>query len=134
MGRHPPSTSVRTRCVPMNPFAPVTANDSRQDRSNIINKSRGLCGQKFPIPLNRSHQSVFEIELRAPAEHRASFARIEILMEDFVVRFASYIEVQIVAVRNAQDQPRQLEDRHLNLVTEVKRLPGQFPMRSQLLG
>src|SRR5579862_4203852 len=88
---------------------------------------------KLSVPFDGPRESLFQVEPRTPAEAGASFRCIKILMEDLVIGFAADVQFEIVAAREAQDQLREFQNRHLNLVAEVERLARKFRSGGQLL-
>src|SRR6266404_2747343 len=90
--------------------------------------------QELAIPGHGLRESLFQRELRTPAKCFARLGSVQVLMSYLVLGLSKHFQLQILATGEAQDQPRDFEHRHLNLVAKIESLTRQFSGRGQLFG
>src|SRR4030095_11387472 len=87
--------------------------------------ARSVIRQKFTIPINRSSQSVVQFEQRRPCQLAPSLCGTKILVVNLIAYFITNLRFEF-GIHQLQQTMDQLQDRHLNLVREVKCLTCAF--------
>src|SRR6476660_6606050 len=81
---------------------------------------RSMLRQKLAIPGHGLRESFFQRKLWTPAKCFASLGSVQVLMSYLVLSFSEHFQLQILATGEPQDQPRDFEHRHLNLVAKIE--------------